>query len=477
MINPFERLKLLQANQPHERRTAYQRLYGLRENPFPSIAQFNPTVDDPRRNGQIYDKAFREEEEKSFFQLFVQPPTGQQPPPLGFVTVDRQVGGRGHGTSSFLHHIQKRINQQEWEDWMSNPDEPSLFALGVHILPKARQHRHFWQISRLIFESLAEKKRFAAIDVQFRAALLLGLLNEQQIARLAKRSADEVTAILASRARFNDLLKEHQLTLAAFSEEAERQVRSLSPTISESFLYHFVAAGCELKGLWEMWQKEGMALNRYQWRKNGLEWLIDGLIPIILLAGYQRFYLLLDNFDKIYIYQNSREREHFLDTLRQTFYERNSTAVRHQFITTVLTTHPSIDRYLNNHWQRVGLHNLVSLEASHRASISIELGLSSVEKLNRLLTTYLDSFRLEEDAQLSKLYPFADNALQPALEAADFNPSNSLWFAHAILRKAATEEIPPPITRHFVEAFIHSGARPPRTEEDSLFKLPSLGSD
>lgn len=34
------------------------------------------------------------------------------------------------------------------------------------------------------------------------------------------------------------------------------------------------------------------------------------------------------------------------------------------------------------------------------------------------------------------------------------HPSDSLWFAHAILRQAATEELPPPITRHVVEAFV-----------------------
>ena len=487
MINPFQRLKLLQPNKFNERRSAYQRLYGLRENPFPSIAQFSPTVDDPRHNGQIYDKTFREEEEKRFFQLFVQPPTAQPPLSLGFIQMDRQAGGHGNGISSFLHHIKKRINEQEWEDWMSNPDEPSLFALAVHILPKPRQHRHFWQMSRLIFESLAEEKLFSAIDVQFRAALLLRLLNEQQIAFLAKRPADEVTAILQSQERFADLLKQHQLTLAAFCEEAERQLRSVSTTISESFLQHFVSAGSELKGLWKKWQKESMAVNSYQWRKNGIQWLIDGLIPIIILAGYQRFYLLLDEFEKIYIYQNARERDHFLDTLRQSFYERDSAAVRHQFITTVLTIHPSIYRYLNKHWRRVGLDNLAPLEASHMANISIELGPSTVEKLKHLLTTYLDSFRLDEDEDEHEdehedqarrgrpkgfltLYPFADNALEPTLEAARFYPSDTLWFAHAILRKAATEEVSPPRATFNVEEFINSGVRPPRAEEDDLFR-------
>jgi hypothetical protein len=477
--NPFQRQKqLLDRTAQALPLTPYQQLYGLRENPFPSMALFSPTVDDPRRNGKIYDESFRAEEEQQFFNLFVQPPTGDQPIQLGFIRVDIQAGGRGNGKSVFLHQMTKRINDLSWEDWTTDPDDPSLFALAVHILPEPRQQRRFWQLVHLVFETLAQENLFLAIDVQFRAALLFQLLNDRQIAALAEREAAEVTAILESGTRFRELLGQNKLTIESFYEQAERQLRGLYPTLSDSFLSDFVVAGCELTGLWEKWKQEGIAVSSYQWRKNGVQWLINGLIPVMMVSGYQRFYILLDEFEKIYIYQKSRERDEFLDALRQYFYERDSAAVRHQFMTTVLTIHPSIYRYLDNHWRRVGLDNLAPLEASRIPHISVELGISTVEKLNHLLTTYIDWFRRDgEEKRQGTLYPFADNALEPAIEAARFYPRGTLWYAHTILKKAATEKIPPPITRHFVEEVLKSGVRPPRHEDDELFKLPSSATD
>src|SRR5512143_3463439 len=104
-IDPFERQQQLQDTEPADLETPYQRLYGLRENPFPTLALFAPSVDDPRRNGTIYDHQFRWDEERYFFEMFVQSPTGDRPIELGFVRLDLQAGGRGNGKSAFLHHL------------------------------------------------------------------------------------------------------------------------------------------------------------------------------------------------------------------------------------------------------------------------------------------------------------------------------------------------------------------------------------
>ena len=66
------RQQALKQKEGKERQTPYQRLYGLRENPFPTLALFAPLSDDPRRDGRIYDDSFRQEEEKAFLNLFVQ---------------------------------------------------------------------------------------------------------------------------------------------------------------------------------------------------------------------------------------------------------------------------------------------------------------------------------------------------------------------------------------------------------------------
>ncbi len=483
--NPFQRQQQLQAEikPPDERPNPYLRLYGLRENPFPTQALFSPTIDDPRCDGRIYDEAFRWEEEKRFFELFVQPPTGDRPISLGFIRLDPQAGGRGNGKSVFLHHVAEQINKQGWPaDWPTDPDSTDLFALAVHILPEPRRQRRFWQFIHLIFETCASEGLFPEIDEQFRASILLRLLTEAQIVELASRPSNEISALLRVDDGFRGFLDEQDITQQEFNAEAEHQLRQVGEaTLSygrEGFLSQFSAVNFSLTKLWAAWQQGGVVGHAYRWRNVGARWFTDGLVPVLIVAGYRRFYLLLDEFEKIYVSQNGREREEFLDSLRQYFYERDSTAVRYQYVSTVLTVHPSIDRYLADHWVRVGLENIAPLDPGRIRQRSVILGPSDVNKLSHLLAEYIDYFRQEpDDKHRETLYPFADDALEPAMEAARFYPRGTLWYAYELIRKAAEEEVVPPITRRFVEEFIEAGYKPPVDSEDALFELPPSTSD
>ncbi len=473
-MNPLQRQRQLRNTQPEERLNPYQHLYGLRENPFPSLALFTPSVDDPRRNGTIYDERFRYNEEREFFQMFVQPPTGDAPRQLGFVRLDPQAGGRGNGKSAFLHHVMERINTQQWEDWPGDPQSLDLFALAVHVLPEPREQKRFWQFVFLIFKTLAERGLFQKIDEQLRAAILINLLSEEQASEVAALPVEQVEAILQSHERFYQLLDQYHLTAQAYLDEAERQLRLIAPTsLNHEFAGWFRAADGSLTALWENWQRNGIVGNAIRWRKQGADWLLNGLVPVLIAAGYQRLFILLDEFEKIYIYQTTRERDEFLDALRQYFYERDSAAVQRQYISTILTIHPSIYRYLRDNWVRVGLENLAPLDRQMMSHQSVELGASTREKLTHLLITYLDQFRMEgQDEHTGTLYPFASDALEPALDAARYYPRGTLWYAYTLLHQAASSEIPAPIDRDYVQAFISSTPRPPAAEDENIFTLP-----
>ncbi len=483
--NPFQRQQRIQSQtELPKRQTPYQQLYGLRENPFPSVALFNPTMDDPRRNGNIYDKEFRKQEEKRFFDLFIQPPTGDQPLPLGFIRLDPQAGGRGNGKSVFLHHMMEKINRQDWpQDWLIDPDSSDLGVLAVHILPEPKRQRRFWQFVHLIFETFASEELFPKVDEQFRAAVLLRLLNEEQIADLASRPGEEVSASLGSDEQFWRLLNEFELTQQGFNAQAELELKRVGgATLSygrEGFVSQFIAVNCSLASLWSKWQEAGVVGHAYRWRNVGVRWLIDGLVPVLIVAGYRRLCLLLDEFEKIYISQNTRDREEFLDSLRQYFYERDSTVARHQYISTILTIHPSIYRYLRGPWSRVGLENIAPLDPSRIPERSVLMGSSDIPKLAHLLVTYIDYFRQkkDEDENRGTLFPFVSDALDPAMEAARFYPRGTLWYAYELLQKAAIEGVEPPITRRFVEEFIQADHKPPVDSEDALFQLPPSTSD
>ena len=353
--NPFQRQILLPKRPLSTYKTPYQRLYGLRENPFPALAMFAPEVEDPRRNGRIYDRGFRKEEEKKFFNLFVRPSAGGDPLELGFVRVNASARARGSGKSAFLHHIAECINKQK--------RDTDLFALAVHVLPEPRRQRHFWQFVHLIFETLAEKELFSEIDMNFRVALLLRLLSEEQTSAISQISGSEIRATLLSDHQFRDLLNKYDLTLSAFIEEAEHQMKSVAgETFNRRFFSEFFSVNCSMVRLWNKWKADGFAPNEYQWRKIGIDLFTGGLVPVTIIAGYQHFYVLLDEFEKIYISQTNRERDEFLDSLRQYFYERDTAIFRNKYVTTVLTIHPSICAYLVRHWQRVGLSDLASLD-------------------------------------------------------------------------------------------------------------------
>lgn len=483
-INPLERQRNLQnANPPVQQKNAYQELYGLRENPFPLMALFSPNINDPRRNGEIYDAEFRKEEEKEFFKMFIQPDNGDRPTQLGFIRLNPEAGGRGNGKSAFLHRIMQRINGQEWEaDWVANVDDPNLFCLGVHVLPEPKKQKRIWEFARLVFDTMNDKTAlgyslFEDIDKQLRAAIIVTLLNEEQVTELSNLPADQLNNSLAKEEAFTDLLAKYGHTLPGFVDMVKSQLETIQP-VTNFFLSDFFENNCSLSAVWADWVNKGIAGNDYRWRKEGVEWLTNGLVSVMLVAGYRRLIILLDEFEKIYISQNGRERDEFLDGLRQYFYERDSVAVKYQYITAVLTIHPSIYAYLDTNWRRVGLENLAPLGVDKIKNVSVELGASDPAKLKQLLVTYLDFFRVNaDDPKKGSVYPFNPDALEPAILAARNYPRGTLWYAYELLQKAAKDEVPAPITREFVETFIEGGVKPPQDEDDVFFNLPPAEND
>jgi hypothetical protein len=480
--NVFAKQRQIQAaGPPAVMENPYSRLYRLRENPFPSLALFVSSTSDPRTNGEIYDEEFRRDEEKRFFDRFVLPPTGDKPLPIGFLRLDPQAGGRGNGKSTFLHHVMVRVNTTSWRDWPRDQDDPRLCAAAIHLLPEPRQQNSFFELVRLLFNTLyrteisappTRRRLVQKIDGEIRAALLLDVLPEEKAEELSKRPAEDITADLESAERFAALLKGFGIDIRALAEAARKRLQTISSTaLDNDFVNAFLENGISIEAVWAAWLQNGWATSDYRWKRLGAKWLTDGLVPVLMLAGYRRLFVLLDEFEKIYIYQTGRKREEFLDLLRQVFYEQDSAAVRTQYITTVLSIHPSIETYLKNPWARVGLHQLAPLAPDEIKRISVELGKSTPERLAQLLITYLDYFRSDDDPERGKIYPFAPGALAPAMLKARFYPRDTLRYAHAILRKAASEGIPAPIDVTYVERFLSSGQAPPEEEEDEISAL------
>jgi hypothetical protein len=470
--NPISIHQKLRARQAVEPSHPYLNHYGLRENPFPTLVLFSTTTEDPRYNGEIYDKSFRGDEEKRFFDLFVRPGAGDEPLRLGFVRLSPQFGGRGNGKSAFLHRLMMRVNDQDWNAWVDPSEAP--FALAVHALAEPKKQKNFYELARLIFETLARSPHagrpplFSTIDTHLRTAILFRMLPEDRIEALAADPPDPSS--FATRDAFVALLRKQGLSWSGFEETADEALADAGGgVLSQAVADELKAAQWELGGLWSrLAEKSG-----YAWQKAGPEWLVNGLMPALIVAGYERFYLLLDEFERIYIEQTSKKRDEFLYSFRHYFFEDpSSAAVKRKFVSSLLTLHPSIDQYLVANWKRVGLEGMAPLSPPRMQEHSIPLDASTIPKLTGLVITYLDYFREGTEHQ-GTVYPFADGALEPAMVAAAKVPRDTLWYAHMILRKAATEAIKPPISREYVDTFVSGGERPPEDDEDRVFLKPS----
>lgn len=476
--DPLQRQQTILNYQLEARPSPYKQLYGLKDNPFPLLALFSATSPDPRRNGTIYDSEFRKNEEERFFRLFVQPVNGDEAVHLGFVRLDPQAGGRGTGKSCFLHRLMERVNSQDWRDWSTNPDDPQLNSLSVYLLPAPRKQRQFWQLARLVFEAMAEQDLFNRVDVDLRAAMFFRLGDTEKRQDLLKNRQQQVSEALHSPTKFVELMTSLGVTAENYNTAVEAELKQIGDGVPDNgFRNVFVKAGCSLVKLWSDWSDDYTATSDYTWRKAGVSWLVNGLVPVLILANYRRFILLVDEFEKIYSSQTGREREDFLDAFRQYFYERDSVASRLSFITTVLTVHPSMDVYLSKEWSRVGLDNVAPLSPDRVDQIAVKLGHSDSPSLEHLIITYLDYYRVDGDTNKGTLYPFAEDAFQPAFSAVRFYPRGALWYAHQIISKAAKEGIAPRITQNYVKQFIETGEKPPLEDFEPDYDLPKAETD
>lgn len=479
MTNPFERHIKLRSEQPDPPPNPYQVLYGLRENPFPAMALFRPAEDDPRVNGEIYDAEFRAEEERQFFDLFVKRHTSDEPVPIGFVRLDPQAGGRGNGKSTFLHQMMVRLNTQHWPTEPPAADDLSRAVLALHLLPSPREQNSFPQLLRLIFETLCgDRLRHGGarlvqlVDREIRAALLVALLDEEALADLARRPGLEDT--LLSGDHFSELLQDAGIDAATWRRAASDRLERIAPTCGDNlWVQDLLERGVSVERTWRAWCTQGRASSDPQWRRFGASWFADGLVPVLLLAGYRRLYVLLDEFEKIYVYQTSRQREEFLDLFRQVFYERDSVAVRRKFVVSVLSIHPSIETYLRAYWSRVGLDGIAPLSPDEIGRIAVTLGPATPQRMEHLLVTYIDHYRAKRaDPCRGTPHPFAREALAEIMERGRYYPRNTLRYAHLILQRAAAQSTSAPIDRAFVQQFFSAAELDDDEDELLPVQLP-----
>lgn len=318
-VNPLERQKNLQkANPPVEQKNAYQDLYGLREIPSLQWRYFrrtstiraamarSTTLNSARKKKSNSSRCSSARQRRSSHAIGIYP---SRPTSRRARQWQVRFSAPNHATN----------DGQDWEgEWVTNADDPNLFCLGVHVLPEPKKQKRIWEFS--VWSSRpCPIKLFAEIDKQLRAAMIINLLTEEQMTELGSLPVEELNQSLSDVQGFSNLLTKYDITFSGFVDLVKLPGKN-STWRKSLFATNFLENNCSLTAIWADWVNKGIAGNDYKWRKEGVEWLTNGIVPVMLVAGYRRLIILLDEFEKIYISQNARERDEFLDGLRQYFF-------------------------------------------------------------------------------------------------------------------------------------------------------------
>jgi hypothetical protein len=140
----------------------YER-FGWKQNPFPDKPGVIHGSGDPRSNGMTYQADIREREQKQFDQLLIH----HQPPRTIVLLMDYATRrGRGIGKTAFLTHQHRRV-MSDLGYGISN-GQRLLFASHLSPPPDG-QCRKFWQLARLIAQTLWEQGVLARAIWRLRA--------------------------------------------------------------------------------------------------------------------------------------------------------------------------------------------------------------------------------------------------------------------------------------------------------------------
>jgi hypothetical protein len=428
--NPIARINQQQV--PPVAPNPYLTLYGLSRNPFPTGTAIQPYSDDPRTNGSLYNRSLRAEEEQQFERRFFHSPPGEETR-LGLLSYGGRPYSRGQGKSAFLYALMRRVQEARLQEGAN--------ALAVFLQPQLRPTRKFWQILRLCWKSLAmpmeegQRSQLQEVDILLRARTLTELLPAERLEALAALDPEEANALLLNAQRIADEL---QIPQGRLNVAIRRVLEGVGNGIlSSRFVEVLQSADYSIARTWSVMER----WSDLRWSRDGAEVFLDGLAASVVASGFNRLFILFDEYEKIFLYQNNQDRAEFLDGLRNSVFDSDTIAARYGLLRVIVFIHPVTLRDVAGVWRRVGLDRFLPLTGTHADINQIRLLDLAPEQLRHLLTTYLDYFRADEhDPRRGSIAPFSDDAFATLLKESLGIPGYLLAYAHFTLAKAMRAE-------------------------------------
>lgn len=456
--NPFARVKKAAKLEPRE--NPYLRLYGFRKNPFPTSPAIQPNSSDERSDGTLYAPAIRAQEEQEFLGKFFDPAPGDAAR-LGLLRYGGAPYARGQGKSAFLYYLSKAVHEKRRNEGVD--------ALAVFLQPQLRPTKKFWHILRLTWELLSKpvdsgetKTQLQEVDILLRAQALVRILEDNTVAELTAMDRREADELLSSPSKIQEKLSipwerlTNEIT-ALLQETSGGMLNPIFRDVLEAVNYELSRTWHDAVGRW----------SDYRWRRDGTLVFLDGLSAAILASGLSRLFVFLDEYEKIFLYQNSRDRSEFLDGLRNSVFDSDTVAARYGLLRVMLVIHPRVVDQVAGTWSRVGLDRFCPLIGPFAEERAVTLRELDVPELRTLLIGYLDHFREPGDSRYKTIEPFTQQAFDALIEYSQGIAGYLLAYAHFVIAEAVRAE-QETVTEDMVRKV---GSERPLVELDQEIKL------
>lgn len=448
MSSPLTRRPI---QQPSPSPNIYEKL-GLSDNPFPSEPSLSPDSQDPRRNGLIYCEQLHDDKKKSFTNLLI--PEHGQPRRITFLMDHASRRGRGIGKSAFLKHQERQI-MADLGDAVTRGAQV-LFAL--HVIPPAQPPcRKFSEFCRLIYDAMVEKRVITKCICRLRA--LTGVIPPEVLDHAGP--AEKWSETIGS----NQWLK----TMGVDSWQLRDKVDELlmeadvDPDLARALSAYGSTAVDHAKALHRL-------MRAADWRLRGAKFLFNDIVKVFRAAQFTHGFLLIDELEKIVIYQNIGERRHFAESLRYCMQDGPFANNKYGFYQMTLTIHPGIQELLLSHWKTAGLDRLAPLAEPEAQQSTIYFGPLDEHQATPLVVEYLNHYRLDT-SKAGSLEPFDRDAVIEALVKSNGVPGHALNLLYRVVEYAAREGLSA-IAKETVSQVVNAPEREEAPEVQDMSQLP-----
>lgn len=395
----------------------YEKL-GFKRNPFPFDPCVKPNSLNELENGQIYLSELRSSEEEQFSTLVVQKKGASQAKKISLLMDYAAFRGRGIGKTAFLNHQLKKINADLGYS-LTNGNE-TLFA--VYVQPGGEKNeRKFWQITRLIFESIFEQD-----IIHIALSRIIAFSNLLKSETLAKVNRENIKDTILN----DDWLEEEGVDVQELNLQIKKSLEENG--VNTELVHHFISIKRSHRYFRQIYLTEK---NDTFWRSNENRILYNDLVKFFRTAGFTSGLIFFDEAEKIITAQNFQERRLFCDNLRYFFIDGASENVKQPFFRILLTIHPYSQELLNPHWNAAGLNRFVELGGDSAKHYTIFFNPLNRESAIPLAGLYLNESRITKTT-LEDTSPFAKDALQEILVKAEGIPGRYLQFLHIAIELA-----------------------------------------